>query len=271
MRTAILVGLLAGIGLGLFYAWIIDPVEFTTADPSSVEARYPDVWIISVAEAYQASGDWPRAEMRLNALRDPNLAQTVSALFDRVGAEGPNPAARALARLADRLGARSAGMIVYLTTPVVTSTPTAPPVAPTRTPTRAEPSPTPTDSFPTLTPTATPPPEFVVVGRQSECLTDPPQIRVTVQALDRSGLPGVDVWITWDGGADRFVTGLKPEFGSGFGDFDMQPNVSYRVGAGAQSALALVNNLRAGPCNTPAGAPGRLTWNIVLRSLASDT
>jgi hypothetical protein len=89
-----------------------------------------------------------------------------------------------------------------------------------------------------------------------------------VQDLEGNGLPGIDVWITWDGGADRFVTGLKPESGPGFGDFDMQPGASYRVGAGTQSALALVSNLRADRCTTESGVSGRLSWDIVLQPAA---
>jgi hypothetical protein len=167
--------------------------------------------------------------------------------------------------VADRLDAKTAGMVVYLSTPIVTPTPIFSTATPTRRGTAAPPSPTPTDSFPTLTPTATPTPEFEWVSRDSVCQSGAPQIRVRVQTADGSGLPGVDVWITWDGGADRFVTGLKPEFGSGFGDFDMQPDVSYRVGAGTQSALALVNNVRANACTTDDGEAGRLSWDIVLQ------
>lgn len=267
MRTALLLGLIAGIAAGLFYAWIVDPVKLTAIDPAGVEARYREVWIVVVAEAYQAGGDWPRAEMRLSALHDPNLGQTVRALFDRINTPAPNPTARALARLADRLGVRSTEMLIYLSTPEATSTSNAPTATPTR-PATSEPSLTPTDSFPSPSPTATPTPEFSLVSSASVCQEETPQIRVTVQTPDGDGIPGVDVWITWDGGADRFVTGLKPELGSGYGDFDMQLKVGYRVGAGIQLALALVNNLRAEPCTTDAGRAGWRSWDIVLQPVA---
>jgi len=267
MRIAFVIGILIGLALGLAYAWLIAPVEFTTADPVHVEPRYKDVWIVMAAEAYLTGGDWDRTRARLNGLNDPDLEQTVAALFDRYNGDGPNDAARALARLADQLGETTAPMSVYLTTPFVTPTLRPSPAIATRTPAPTEVVSTPTESFPTLTPTATPVPEFVVAGRDNECVSGAPQIRVTVQDLEGNGLPGVDVWITWDGGADRFVTGLKPEFGSGYGDFDMQPDVSYRVGAGTQSALALASNLRATPCTTPAGVAGRLSWTIVLQPL----
>ncbi|HLF25984.1 MAG TPA: hypothetical protein VJG32_06590 [Anaerolineae bacterium] len=267
MRTTLLLAIVIGLALGLLYAWLLDPLEFRTADPYHVESRYRGVWIVMSAEAYLVSGDWDRTQARLDGLNDPNLAQTVSALFERASADGPNDQARALAYLADRLGARTAGMVVYLTTPVVT--PTARPTRPVATPTPPLIAPTPTDAFPTLTPTATPTPEFSLASRDNVCETGVPQIRVNVQDLEGNGLPGVDIWVTWNSGADRFVTGLKPEFGSGFADFEMQPGVNYRVGAGTQSALALVSNLRADPCTTEAGEAGRLSWNIVLQPVGS--
>ncbi len=271
MRLIVLLALILGLALGLAYAWLVAPVEFTSANPVHVEARYKEVWIVMVAEAYQVNGDWDRARARLDSLSDPNLEQTVTALFDRYSADGQNDPARALARLAVRLGARTAAMMIYLATPIVTPTPRPTPTlvaTRTPTPTSTEPLPTPTDSFsfPTPTRTATPTPEFVVVNRDRMCpASGTPQIRVIVQNADGLGLPGVDVWITWDGGADRFVTGLKPESGIGYGDFDMESGVSYRVGAGSQSALALVSGLRADPCTVPGGGEGRTSWNVVLR------
>ena len=270
MRAAFLISVAVGIGLGLTYAWLIDPVEFTTADPYHVDSRYRETWLVMAAEAYLTGDDWDRTKARLDGLGDPNLTHMAAALFERYSANGPNLQSRALARLVERLDATAvtAGMLVYLTTPVtptprVTPSPTS--IPPTRTPTR--PAPTPTDAFPTLTPSATLTPEFAVVSSDNVCEIGPPQIRVAVQDAEGRGLPGVDVWITWDGGADRFVTGLKPERGPGFGDFDMQPEVSYRVGAGSQSTLALAGNLSADPCTTDTGADGRLSWNVVLQPL----
>ena len=33
--------------------------------------------------------------------------------------------------------------------------------------------------------------------------------------------------VRWEGGRDIFFTGLKPEFGLGYADFAMEPEVSY--------------------------------------------
>src|SRR3989304_6198739 len=149
MRTALVVGILFGLAIGLAYAWLIDPVELGSADPYHLDARYRDVWIVMSAEAYAADGDWTRTSVRLDWLRDPNLKQTIVALFDRVNADGPNPQARALARLAAQLGETTASMVVYLTTPAVTPTPRLTPISILPSLTPAAPAPTATDSFPT--------------------------------------------------------------------------------------------------------------------------
>ena len=64
------------------------------------------------------------------------------------------------------------------------------------------------------------------------CEPGPAQIRVLIEDEKAKGVPGVDVWVTWEGGADRFVTGLKPEKGPGYGDFDVQPGIAYDVAGG---------------------------------------
>jgi len=47
--------------------------------------------------------------------------------------------------------------------------------------------------------------------------------------MKRAGNAGIEVWVTWENGADRFVTGLKPDKGNGYGDFDMQPGGVYAI------------------------------------------
>jgi hypothetical protein len=226
---------------------------------------YRDEWLLMAAQAYAHDGDWSRAQVRLNALRDANLAQTVAAVFERVNAAGPNINARALAQLADRLGARTPEMQVYLAglvepTPAVTARPIVTP-RPSITP-RPSVSPTFTPvPPPTLTPGPTPIPAYQVISKKAECTASaqPPQIRVQLQDLADAPLPGIEVWVTWEGGSDRFVTGLKPEIDLGYGDFDMHPDQSYNIGIGKPTSV-VVSDLRAEPCE----ADGRTSWRIVL-------
>ncbi len=267
LRLFVLMALVVGFGLGLGYAWLGDPVTYTESSPAQVAADYRQAWLMMAAEAYAQDGDWLRTQMRLDALRDPNLNHTVAALFDRYAAQGPNPIAKALAQLADRLNARTAAMNVYLATPIMTPTSTPTPMVaapPTSTPTPARPRPTETL---TMTPRPSPTPivlsaAYQLISRAAECVHPPatPQIRVVIQDAAGRGVPGKEIWITWDGGADRFVTGLKPEIDPGYGDFDMALDQSYRVSIDKPTAVVVID-LRADPC----GGDGRLSWRLVLR------
>jgi hypothetical protein len=262
-RVLVLICLVSGLVLGLGYAWLIDPVTFSESSPAQTTKPYREAWLLMAAAAYAQDGDWERTQTRLEVLHDPNLAQTLAAVFDRVNAAGPNAEARALARLADRMSVSTPGMLIYLAA-IITPTP-----RPSPTP-RASATPRPTETprptatmqqLPTPTPTASPIPEYQVIDRQAQCghSTQPPQIRVIVRDALGESVPGKDVWITWDGGSDRFVTGLKPEIDLGYGDFDMQLDQSYNVSIDKQTSV-VVRELRAEPCETD----GRTSWRLIL-------
>jgi hypothetical protein len=53
----ILLVLLAGVGLGLIYGWIIDPVEFYDLTPDTLRADYKADYVLMTAESYHANGD----------------------------------------------------------------------------------------------------------------------------------------------------------------------------------------------------------------------
>ncbi len=265
MNTRILVvmALVLGAVLGLAYAWLIDPVTYSESSPAQVMKSYREAWLIMSAEAYAQNGDWDRTQARVNALRDTNLSQTLADLFDRYQANGPNPTARALARLADRLNVRTPAMQVYLAA-IVTATPEIVPTIEITVSPHPIATPTPTvtpEPSPTVIPTATPVPDYQVIDRAAECGhgKQPPQIRVIVRDQFGQSVPGKVIWITWDGGSDRFVTGLKPEIDPGYGDFDMQPDQAYNVGVDKPTSV-IVSGLRADVCESD----GRTSWRIVL-------
>jgi hypothetical protein len=257
------IALVIGAAIGLGYAWLIDPVTFSESSPAQVMKSYREAWLIMSAEAYAQDGDWDRTQARVNALRDANLAQTLTDLFDRYEANGPNATARALAHLADRLDVHTPAMQVYLAA-IITPTPDiVPTIAATASPrpiATSTPTATP-EPLPTLTPAATPIPDYQVIDRAVECThgKQPPQIRVIVHDQSGQSVPGREVWITWEGGSDRFVTGLKPEIDQGYGDFDMQPDQTYNVGIDKPTSV-IVSDLRADVCETD----GRTSWRLVL-------
>lgn len=156
-------------------------------------------------------------------------------------------------------------------TPTETRTPTPTRTPwPTRTPRPSRtpaPSPTATPS-PVVTPSPTPPFLQRLVLSEKEQLCDPEQplhIGVVVEDERGAGVPGVAVWLTWGEGADRAVTGLKPDQGLGYVDFNAHPDTSYAISVG-EVGIPLVTGLELEAC-PPEGEEVETilgSWRIVL-------
>jgi hypothetical protein len=61
----ILLALLAGVGIGLAYGWVIDPVDFFDLTPDTLRADYKADYVLMTAEAYHAEQDAGLAARRL--------------------------------------------------------------------------------------------------------------------------------------------------------------------------------------------------------------
>ena len=248
--------------IGLAYAWLIEPVTFSESSPAQVMKSYREAWLIMAAEAYAQDGDWERTQARVNALRDANLPQTLADLFERYQANGPNPTARALARLADRLNVRTPAMQVYLAA-IITPTPEIVPTHRALRPRRARPiAHVHTDGHTRAAAHVDAHrhadsrlsgdrshgrmhPRHTAAADSRDCARSVRAECARQRSLDHVG----------DGGADRFVTGLKPEIDPGYGDFDMQLDQSYNVGVDKPTSV-IVSGLRADLAKQMAAPPG---------------
>lgn len=61
----ILIALILGIGAGLAYGWIIDPIEFFDLTPETLRADYKTDYVLMTAEAYRFEQDPGTAARRL--------------------------------------------------------------------------------------------------------------------------------------------------------------------------------------------------------------
>lgn len=298
-HVAGIVGLVIGLALGLLYTWVIAPVELVNTRPTLLRTDYRRDWVRLAALSYAADGDLERARARLDALKREDVVSAVQVLIEEYAAAGrPADTLRSLTTLAQALDVHTPAMLVYMYTP--TSPPSAsvatPSLTPTPTPTstpapRASPSlavPTPepiymltpmshaTSPLPTPTPgststpappTPTPPLLSRMQMAEREQICEPGQTpRIEVLVIDErgAGLTGVEVWLTWAGGADRAVTGLKPRNGAGYADFNAQPGVDYALGIG-ELGMPLVADLRVEPCPVDEDEGPLLgSWRIVL-------
>jgi hypothetical protein len=295
----LLTGLILGIGLGLLYAWVIRPVQYTNTAPNSLRADFKDQYRVMIAAAYMANGDLLRARARLDLLQDADLYRALAEQAQRTLADGSSQQeARALGVLAVALGQAPA-------TPVQPTTAAITPTLAIDTPTSAaltltSPSPiSPTGELPTLAastmqtstlpapaatspaaetasgpaaspqvtrtprPSSTPLPTrtatptqgapYVLDRQELVCNPELAQALLQVQIYDGAGepVPGVEVILSWDGGENRFFTGLKPEINPGYADYQMTPGVMYtlRLAEGGQ----IIPNLTPAECERSGG------------------
>jgi hypothetical protein len=159
IAVLVILGLTAGLGLGLLFGWVVMPVKYVDTTFADLQVEYKEEYMVMVASAYSCDGDLAKAQARLEALDAPNTNQWLADLIDRYILEGHDEdTIRALVNLAHAQGVGSPNMAAYLATatPLPTSTP-----VPTLTPLPTD-VPTMTPVPPTEVPATQPPTETPV-------------------------------------------------------------------------------------------------------------
>lgn len=67
-----------GVAGGLYYGWVINPVDYLDMTPDSLRADYQADYVLMVAEAYRLEGDLGTAVHRLAMLGDTPPAESVA-------------------------------------------------------------------------------------------------------------------------------------------------------------------------------------------------
>ena len=268
----ILLALLAGFGLGLAYSWVISPLRVVDASPVALRADFKDSYRAAIAAAYTATGNLPRAQARLLLLKDANSVEALNAQAQRMLASGDSAQqadqVAALALALEEGPAKVNSPTSLPATEVVsniklTSTATFPPPPPdvpiilteTQTPAAVETQTTPVASKPRPTQTVVPTlgAPFRLSGQEDVCDPNLPDglLQVVVLSSNRRQMPGIKILITWDSGEEQFFTGLKPELGNGYADYQMTPNVTYTIQLAVGSDIA--TGVSTPTCQTPSG------------------
>ena len=252
----ILLALVAGLGLGLVYSWVISPLRVSNAEPSTLRADFKDQYRSVIAAAYAATGNLPRAQARLSLLGDSSSVEALNGQAQRMQANTQSfERADQVAALALALKESPSGEPVASPTNeiadqfenIVTATSLPPltdlPLELTETPQNIE---TPTlviESTPRPTSTSTPLPgkPFALTGQETICDANLPGglLQVMVLNSNRRQIAGVEIEITWEAGEEQFFTGLKPELGNGYADYTMAPDIAYSIQLARGSDVAL--------------------------------
>jgi hypothetical protein len=66
--TKFLIAVILGAAAGLFYGWVVNPVEYVDIAPESLRVDYKTDYVLMVAEAYQVDHDLGLAVRRLALL-----------------------------------------------------------------------------------------------------------------------------------------------------------------------------------------------------------
>ena len=278
-----LLALLVGLGLGLVYAWTISPARVIDSQPVALRADFKDHYRSAIAAAYSATGDLARAQARLSLLGDTDSIEALNAQAQRMLASNTSGQsfneADQVAALASALDENAVNIPTAIptsqstdNTPVAVNTAnvvvtinaatsTSPastsevPAQLTETPQAIETQTTPIAATPrptrTFIPTAGTP--FALTGQESVCDPNLPDglLQVLVFNSSRRQMPGIEILITWEGGAENFFTGLKPELGNGYADYIMSADATYTLQLRSGSDIA--SGLTTPTCQTPSG------------------
>lgn len=89
-----LITIAIGAAAGLYYGWVVSPVQYVDSYPSTLRADYKTDYVLMVAEAYQAEGDLSLAMRRLAVLGDTTPDESVNkALLFAISINPPYPQA----------------------------------------------------------------------------------------------------------------------------------------------------------------------------------
>jgi hypothetical protein len=241
--------LIAGIAGGLVFAWVLAPVEYVDTAPKSLRVQDQLVYLTLIGDLYVPQKDLAWAEARLEDLGVEADGEALAGYVElHLDGGGRPDHVRHLAQLAKDLGASGGVLQVFGTQPTLASEATAPPDA------------TATDElFPQETatplPSVTPSPSFRLVEQTALCALpgEPGRILIWVRDSQGSDLAGMQIAVTWAMGQDRLYTGLKPDKGVGFADFEMRPKTQYDVALAdfqGDVAKGLFSDLLPGVCPT---------------------
>lgn len=225
------------------------PLDFKNAPPAALRSAIKEDYVRMISLAYEADGDIVLAQRRLAALELANPIQTFTDLIERERRSAREPTVPdALIHLGHALGYK----LPYTT------------LRPTPLPRRG--------AVITITVVATPVarvPSFRLIEHaQLSCMDEPKDARLKFYVRDAAGrdLPNIAIEIRSKDTIETVYTGLKPEYGLGYADYQAVPG-TYAVTI-LNSQTETISNLVIGKppanCQADRGATPR-GWKLVFQ------
>ena len=80
--TKFLIAIVLGASAGLFYGWVVNPVEYVDISPQNLRSDYKSDFVLMVAESYQADHDTGLAVRRLALIGNSSPTDIVAVALD---------------------------------------------------------------------------------------------------------------------------------------------------------------------------------------------
>lgn len=112
----VLLGLAAGIGLGLYLGWVVWPTEFVDANPSLLQDAVRRDYARMIADQFALDGNLAQAQAQIDALGEDGRSLLLQATTDAILANEPEPVIQRLVNLSTALGLSSPVMAPYMET-----------------------------------------------------------------------------------------------------------------------------------------------------------
>jgi hypothetical protein len=268
----LILGLVLGLAAGLVYTWGISPPEYYDTYPPLLDKTYRNDWIQMTVLAYSAEGNWNRTQLRLQGLTEAEIRPIAATTLEQAVAAGrPIIALQRLAELAAFYGVDTpavhiyTGNVVAVPTPVTAVASPAPlPFPPTATPNPPTATPSPRPTLTAISPISTPQPitTLRIISQTFTCEAHP-HITVSLmlshtitvrrrEQVEMLPLPGREIWLLWEDGADRAITGFKPEIGLEFADFAVEPGHVYKLYIDIPQGVP-ISTIQVEPCTMDEG------------------
>lgn len=279
--VVVVIGIALGIAGMLYYTWELRPLEEVDTAPWQLRDDDRNQYVIAITLSHQAHGDLGLTLSRLEDMRLPGndpiqaVAEIACDLASgrfvstSTGIEGVRSMMR-FYQSQRREGCADSLISLNDDLPpevveIDVATPTLPPPA-TKTPTPEVTRITTETPTPFALPTNPPTRDFDVVALDTYCSTDTPGIiEVYVRDSNNARLPGQPVLVRWADGESTFFTGLKPERGEDYADFQMEPGLAYTVQMPGLSD-PYSTPLEARTCPTLNGEESIISYQVVFRA-----
>jgi len=227
----LLTGLLLGLLLGLAIAWIVFPARTVDTSPAELHGDYKEDYRALTALAFASSGDLGRAQARILLLgdRDPLRELNAQAQFALLNQDNQREA-RALGQLAQAIQS----------------------LPPANSPDTLE--------QPILLPEAV----YAITEEQMLCADQNGLPLLKIFLMDSEGLQqsGISLSLNFDSGEEETFTGLRPEFGAGYAQFELNPGETYTLNVAGGEVM---EGVQAAICEGEGGANSWGTWLFTLQ------